>query len=164
MMLLLPTCAGDDRSPTTSIPPAVPSTRLTPSFAEPTGDAEHAAGAESPGAADSTAEASLDLQAKSDAHFATAAALAAMFDGGPDAVTPDVLAAIEPSLTFVDGAARKPGEASVYAGRSGALGVAVMSGSGTCFWIMNPAKGEQRYGSGMPCSGRAALLASQADW
>jgi hypothetical protein len=81
-----------------------------------------------------------------------------------DAVTPDVLAAIEPSLTFVDGAASKPGEASVYAGRSGALGVAVMSGSGTCFWIMNPGKGEQRYGSGMPCSGRAALQASQADW
>jgi hypothetical protein len=99
-----------------------------------------------------------------DAYLATSAALAALLDGGPSGVTPAALQAIEPTLTYVTGSAGEPGEVSVYVEGKEALGIATMSASGTCFWIMNPTKGDQTFGSGMPCTGRAALQATEAAW
>jgi hypothetical protein len=99
-----------------------------------------------------------------DAHLATAAALAALLDGGPGGVTTAALQGIEPTLTYVTGSAGEPGEVSVYVEGNEALGIATMSASGTCFWIMNPMNGDQMFGSGMPCTGRAALQATEAAW
>jgi hypothetical protein len=110
------------------------------------------------------ADEALDRKAQADAHLATAAALTALLVEGPGGVTPEALSGIEPTLIYVDGPSRQPGEASVYENGNEALGIAVMSGSGTCFWIMHPTEGEQKFGSGMPCTGRAALQASDAPW
>ena len=54
--------------------------------------------------------------------------------GGPDAVTPTGLSAIEPSLTYVKGASKRPGQVSVISA-SNAVGIAAMSRSGTSFWL-----------------------------
>jgi len=51
-----------------------------------------------------------DLSAQSDASMAAVAALVALLDGGPDAVTPKGLSAIEPSLTYVKGVSKRPGQ------------------------------------------------------
>jgi hypothetical protein len=50
-----------------------------------------------------------DLSAQSDASMAAVAALDALLDGGPDAVTPTGLSAIEPSLTYVKSFSKRPG-------------------------------------------------------
>jgi hypothetical protein len=42
--------------------------------------------------------------------MAAVVALVALLDGGPDAVTPKGLSAIEPSLTYVKGASKRPGQ------------------------------------------------------
>jgi hypothetical protein len=50
-----------------------------------------------------------DLSAQSDASMAAVAALVALLAGGPDAVTPKGLSALEPSLTYVKGVSKRPG-------------------------------------------------------
>jgi hypothetical protein len=75
-----------------------------------------------------------DLSAQSDASIAAVAALVALLDGGPDAGTPKGLNAIEPSLTYVNGVSKRPGQVSVISA-SNAVGIAVMSQSGTSFWL-----------------------------
>jgi hypothetical protein len=105
-----------------------------------------------------------DLSAQSDASMAAVAALVALLDGGPDAVTPKGLSAIEPSLTLVKGVSKRPGQASVISA-SNAVGIAVMSQSGTCFWLRySVGDGVQTFGAGSPCTGRAALGAASEAW
>ena len=105
-----------------------------------------------------------DLSAQSDASLAAVAALVALLDGGPDAVTPKGLSAIEPSLTYVKGVSKRPGQVSVISA-SNAVGIAVMSQSGTCFWLMYSVDdGVQTFDAGSPCTGRAALGAASEAW
>jgi hypothetical protein len=105
-----------------------------------------------------------DLSAQSDAHLAAVASLVALLDGGPDAVTPTGLSAIDPSLTYVKGASKGPGQVSVISA-SNAVGIAVMSRSGTCFWLKySVGDGIQTFGAGDPCTGRAALGAEGEAW
>jgi hypothetical protein len=105
-----------------------------------------------------------DLSAQSDASMAAVAALVALLDGGPDAVTPKGLSAIEPSLTYVKGVSKRPGQVSVISA-SNAVGIAVMSQSGTCFWLRySVGDGVQTFGAGSPCTGRAALGAASEAW
>lgn len=143
LALLLMACAGGGGSTKTS----------NPSTPQPS--------ATSPASA---ADPVSDRQAQSAAHLATSAALVAMLDGGPSGVTPDALRDLEPTLTYVRGPSGGPEEASVYVDSKETLGIAVMSASRTCFWIRFPADGDQTYGSGMPCTGRAALQATDAEW
>jgi hypothetical protein len=140
-ILLLTACAGDGGSSGDDPQPAAPS----PSIAGPVEDRS-------------------DRLAQADAHIATSAALVALLDGGPSGVNPAALRDIEPTLTYVRGSAEGPGEASVYVDGEQALGIATMSASGTCFWIMNPTDGDQTFGTGMPCTGRAALQATEPAW
>ena len=92
------------------------------------------------------------------------AALVALLDGGPDAVTPTGLSAIEPSLTYVKGVSKRSGQVSVISA-SNAVGIAVMSQSGTCFWLKySVGDGVQTFGAGSPCTGRAALGAASEAW
>ena len=90
--------------------------------------------------------------------------LIALLDAGPSGVTLAALGGIEPTLTYLKGPATEPGEASVHVEGKEAVGVATMSESGTCFWTKNPTDGDETYGSGTPCTGRAALQATQATW
>jgi hypothetical protein len=105
-----------------------------------------------------------DLSAQSDASLAAVAALVALLDGGPDAITPKGLSAIEPSLTFVKGVSKRPGQVSAISA-SNAVGIAVMSRSGTCFWLRySVGDGVQTFGAGSPCTGRGALGAASEAW
>jgi hypothetical protein len=105
-----------------------------------------------------------DVEAQANAHLANAAALVALLDGGPPAITPASLASIEPGLKFVTTAARRAGEVNIaVADRE--LGIAAMSETGSCFWLVDPLEGgESRYGQGLPCTGRSALNASESAW
>ena len=105
-----------------------------------------------------------DVEAKANAHLANAAALVALLDGGPPAIRPASLAFIEPSLKFVRTAARHPGEVSVAVSDE-ELGIAAMSETGSCFWLVDALEGaESRYGQGLPCTGRSAFNASESAW
>jgi hypothetical protein len=105
-----------------------------------------------------------DLSAQSDASLAAVAALVALLDGGPDAVTPTGLSAIEPSLIYEKGVSKRPGQVSAISA-SNAVGIAVMSRSGTCFWLRySVGDGVQTFGAGSPCTGRAALGAASEAW
>ena len=105
-----------------------------------------------------------DLSAQSDASLAAVAALVALLDGGSDAVTPTGLSAIEPRLTYGKGVSKRPGQVSVISA-SNAVGIAVMSRSGACFWLRySVGDGVQTFGAGSPCTGRAALGAARQAW
>jgi hypothetical protein len=95
---------------------------------------------------------------------AQASAQIALLGGGPDAVTLAGLRAIDRSLTYVKGASKRPGQVSVISA-SNAVGIAVMSRSGTCFWLKNSVgDGVQTFGVGRPWTGRAALGAKGEAW
>jgi hypothetical protein len=105
-----------------------------------------------------------DLSAQSDAYLAATASLVALLDGGPDAVTPTGLNAVDPNLAYVKGASKRPGQVSVISA-SNAVGIAVMSRTGTCFWMRySVGDSVQTFGVGRPCTGRAALGATSEAW
>jgi len=105
-----------------------------------------------------------DLSAQSDAYMAAVASQIALLGGGHDAVTPAGLRAIDRSLTYVKGASKRPGQVSVISA-SNAVGIAVMTRSGTCFWLKySVGDGVQTFGVGRPCTGRAALGAKGEAW
>jgi hypothetical protein len=66
-------------------------------------------------------------------------------------------------LIFVDGRSTAPGIVSVAPGDS-SWAAAVMSTSGTCFWARASATGQVRFGTGLLCTGRAAMAASRTTW
>lgn len=99
-----------------------------------------------------------------DTAVAAVASQIALLGGGPDAVTPAGLRAIDRSLTYVKGASTRPGQVSVISA-SNAVGIAAMSRSGTCFWLKySVGDGVQTFGVGRPCTGRAALGAEGDAW
>lgn len=73
--------------------------------------------------------------------------------------TPQALAKIEPSFQWVSGASTGPSVVSVAATPTG-VGLAVMSETGTCFYVHLSDVGVDTYGSGEQCTGSAALSAT----
>jgi hypothetical protein len=82
------------------------------------------------------------------------------------------LASVEPSLCYVDQATPSSstdpacyGAISVSVFTSDdAWAAAVMSNSGTCFWIRDDLTFGTAYGTGSPCTGEAATAAAQSTW
>jgi hypothetical protein len=111
----------------------------------------------------SAADIASDRSAQSSVRNAVAAAKTAWTDASTYAgVTPEALAAIEPSLTFTSGASTADTVVSVAFADQEA-GIAALSTTGTCFW-WHEAAGEQYYGSGTPCTGQAAFAAADPSW
>ncbi len=107
-----------------------------------------------------------DRDAQSSARNAVIAAKVFFADNGSySGLTAAGLTEIEPSLNYVDAtqASADPQTVSVY-GSSEGFGAAVLSGSGTCFWLHDSAVGVTTYGSGTPCTGRAAMAAAKPAW
>ena len=105
-----------------------------------------------------------DLAAQGSLQLALPAAAAAKVESGSLAsLTPDVLENYEPSLTWTTNASGGSTVVSVVSSES-AFAAAVLSDSGTCLWIRQSASGATTYGSGEPCSGKAAMAATAASW
>jgi hypothetical protein len=68
-------------------------------------------------------------------------------------------------MTFVEGTtvSSGPNVVSVQVSPQ-AWGAAAMSRSGTCFWIRETVAGGTAYGSGDPCTGAAAMSATNASF
>ena len=73
--------------------------------------------------------------------------------------TPDALTKIEPSFQYVSGASTGPSIVSV-ATTPTEVGLAVMSQTGTCFYVHLDEVNADAYGSGKQCTGSAALSAA----
>ncbi len=103
-----------------------------------------------------------DVQAQANLQLAFSAAVTAYMDGGgsfSDA-GPDQLSALEPDLTYVAGSHPSigPNVISVEA-TAQAWGGAVLSSSGTCFYLRSVGT-TKAYGTGQPCTGEAAMAAT----
>jgi hypothetical protein len=106
------------------------------------------------------ADAARDADAQTAVRNAEAAARAAFTDSNSYAgVTPLVLSKIEPSFQYISGASTGSSVVSVATTPTD-VGLAVMSGSGTCFYVHLTEAGADAYGSGQECTGSAALSAS----
>jgi hypothetical protein len=106
-----------------------------------------------------------DMQAQANLRMALSAATTAFMEGGGFAsASATELAALEPSFTYVDGSrpSSGPNEISVEA-TDQAWGAAVLSASGTCFYIRSVST-TQAYGRGDVCTGGAAMAATGADF
>lgn len=105
-----------------------------------------------------------DQEAQSSLRNALVAARVLATDGGGtyDIVSPVALASVEPDLSYVSEPANGPGVVSVAVSGT-EFGAAALSSTGTCFWI-HDGLGGTFYGDGDPCTGVAALAASQAAW
>jgi hypothetical protein len=104
-----------------------------------------------------------DVQAQTNLRSALSAATTAFLDGGSfTSAGPEQLAAIEPAFRYVDGSHPSTGAnvVSVMASDQ-AWGAAVLSSSGTCFFIRVVGTA-QAFGSGEPCTGEAAMGATGA--
>jgi hypothetical protein len=104
-----------------------------------------------------------DVQAQANLRSALSAAMAASMDGGSfTSAGPEQLSALEPALRYVDGShpSAGPNVVSVMASDQ-AWGGAVLSSSGTCFFIRVVGTA-QAFGSGDPCTGEAAMAATGA--
>jgi len=73
------------------------------------------------------------------------------------------LAAAEPSLRYASGPSTAANVVSVTATATD-WGAAVLSRSGTCYYVHASGAGGTFYGSGKVCTGQAALAASGASW
>ena len=82
--------------------------------------------------------------------------------GSFDGVTVAALKHFEPAFSYTDNASTGPKVIAVGASSSG-VGLAVLSQSGTCFYL-HIAASSVRYGTGTTCTGTAALSASAASW
>ena len=76
---------------------------------------------------------------------------------------PARLSAFKSTLTFVDGPSTEPEVVSVAATAS-AWAAAVLSPSGTCYYVRLGDGGLVTYGTGLDCMGEAALSASDPSW
>jgi hypothetical protein len=82
---------------------------------------------------------------------------------GTFASDPATLSAFEPSIDFTAGESTGP-TSIAYRANASAVGVAVRSESGTCWWAKAEGTGTTAYGSGGTCTGQAALAASDPSW
>ena len=69
------------------------------------------------------------------------------------------LSAYDPTLRFTSGPSNGPATVS-YAVNGSEFGAAVRSESGTCWWVKIAASSVTTYGSGIACTGSAAMAAS----
>jgi type IV pilus assembly protein PilA len=76
---------------------------------------------------------------------------------------PADLAGVEPSFTYTDGPSPDPQTISV-AMQGSVAGLAAMSPSGTCFYLKDDEAAGTTYGSGIECTGTAALSAAAPSW
>lgn len=106
----------------------------------------------------------LEAVARTSAQDALAAARAVLrADGALDGAGPLQLSAIRTDLIFVDGPSAVSEVVSV-AGSASVWGAAVMSESGTCFYVRLTDHRRVSYGTGDTCTGQAALGASERAW
>jgi hypothetical protein len=75
----------------------------------------------------------------------------------------ETLSAYDSGLRFTSGPSNGPNTVS-YAVDEDGFGAAVRSESGTCWWVRIDAISVTTYGSGMPCTGSAAMAASATSW
>ena len=73
------------------------------------------------------------------------------------------LSGFDPGLRLTSGPSADAMTVSYAAGPNG-FGAAVVSDSGTCWWLSLDGDGVTSYGSGTPCTGQAALAASDPSW
>jgi hypothetical protein len=114
----------------------------------------------------STADTAKDVAAQSALANSLQTAKLAFVDGGEDYTSagPGQLSALDPSLTYTDGPSTNPSVVSLVATHT-TWSAAVMSDSGTCFWIHDDMSvGSTTYGRGTPCTGAAAEAASGSSW
>jgi hypothetical protein len=103
-----------------------------------------------------------DLAAQEAARRSTFAAMALYAQEGMYP-TAEALATFDPTLTFTTGTSTGPTVASVAA-TPDAFAVAVASLSGGCLWSRVGAEGAVTFGAGKPCTGQAAMAASEPSW
>ncbi len=110
------------------------------------------------GAIDSVAQAQ-DLSAQASLRNAEGAALALYAEGGDFAGAGVAqLELIEPSLTYVAGSSPSTGVGSVSVhAEAGTCAAAVLSDSGTCWYIELAGPVNPRFGKGATCTGDAAV-------
>ena len=82
--------------------------------------------------------------------------------GSFDGVTVAALKHFEPAFSYTDHSSTGPKVIAVGSSSSG-VGLAVLSQSGTCFYL-HVAASSVRYGTGATCTGSAALTASDTSW
>jgi hypothetical protein len=82
---------------------------------------------------------------------------------GYDRVGAGALSAYDPALGATSGASTGPTSVSVAATAT-SWGAAAMSASGTCYWIHLEASATAAYGIGTPCTGQAAMTATDVGW
>jgi hypothetical protein len=73
------------------------------------------------------------------------------------------LSGYDPGLRFTSGPSADATTVSTAAGPD-RFGAAVMSASGTCWWVSIDPAGVTSYGSGTPCTGQAATAAADPSW
>jgi len=113
-----------------------------------------------------SADAAKDVAAQSSLASSLQTAKLAFVDGGDNYTSagPGQLSALDPSLTYTDGPSTNPSVVSLAATDT-TWSAAVMSDSGTCFWIHDDVNvGTTMYGRGTPCTGAAAAGAAGASW
>lgn len=81
--------------------------------------------------------------------------------GSFDGITVAALKHFEPAFSYTDSSSTGPKVIAVATSSSG-VGLAVLSQSGTCFYLHIASS--VRYGSGTTCTGSAALTASATSW
>ena len=122
-------------------------------------------GEEAAGAADTALDAAADSDdraAQSSLRNGLAAAKTIYTDADSyAAVSPETMVQIEPSLSYTVEASTGSAVVSVAAADQ-QVGLAVLSGSGTCWYIRDDASVGTTYGSGSPCTGAAALASASA--
>jgi hypothetical protein len=114
----------------------------------------------------SSADAARDVAAQSALASSLQTAKLAFVDGGDDYTSagPGQLSALDPSLTYTDGPSTNPTVVSLAATHT-TWSAAVMSESGTCFWVDDDVNtGAATYGHGTPCTGAAAAAAAGSSW
>jgi hypothetical protein len=106
------------------------------------------------------ADAARDSAAQATVRNAQLAAKVAFTESNTYAeTTPGTLAEIEPSVQYVSGPSTGPNIVSV-ASTPTEVGLAVMSQTGTCFYVHLSDVNADAYGSGTQCTGSAALSAA----
>jgi len=106
------------------------------------------------------ADAARDVNAQTTASNVQLAAKVAFTESNSySEATPEALAKIEPSFRYVSAASTGPSVVSI-ATTPTEVGLAVMSESGTCFYVHLSDVGVDAYGLGTRCTGTAALSAT----
>ena len=104
-----------------------------------------------------------DMQAELTANRSIQNAMQVYEESGSFAqVTPQALAAAEPTFTYVTAASNGPNTVSVAATDQG-VGLAVKSSSGNCLYAFVQAS-STTYGTGSACTGEAATGATDPSW